>query len=377
MHTFVMILALSALLGGYCGMHYYLYRKLCWVVPRYRKALAAMIIFLAMSLFLVQVLAHNGFSDITIPLAWLTYVWVGYVFLFLAIAGTADILIKVASLLHKNYVLSHIQQSTRTIVLGFITLLVCIAGIVSAQQIDVRSYTLHTTKLQKPMTIVQITDLHLDQLTSIDHLKKIVATINGLHPDIIVSTGDLIDMQADHLDGMSGTLANLRAKLGKFAVFGNHEAFGGINEAREFTTRAGFRVLSNQGITINNSINIIGVDDPAVERRFKSDGIQENKLLGQFPEGLFTLLLKHQPVVAPASSNLFDLQLSGHTHGGQIFPFTLLVKIFYHAPFGLSKAGPSSWLYVSKGSGTWGPPMRVLAEPEISVFHLQPAATTR
>ena len=377
MHTFVMILALSALLSGYCGMHYYLYRKMRWVFPRYRKVLAAVIIFLAISLFLVQVLVHNGYSNITIPLAWLAYVWVGYVFLFLAIAGTTDILIKVASLLRKNNVLSHIQQGTRTIVLGFITLLVCIAGIVSAQQVNVRSYTLTTTKLQSPITIVQITDLHLDQLTSIDHLQKMVATINELHPDIIVSTGDLVDMQADHLDGISDTLANLRARLGKFAVFGNHEAFGGINQAREFTTRAGFRILSNQGITIDHTINIIGVDDPAVERRLKSDGVQENILLNQFPTGLFTILLKHQPVVAPASSNLFDLQLSGHTHGGQIFPFTLLVKIFYHAPFGLSKAGPSSWLYVSKGSGTWGPPMRVLAEPEISVFHLQPAATTK
>ena len=377
MHTFVMILALSALLSGYCGMHYYLYRKMRRVFPRYRKVLAAVIIFLAISLFLVQVLVHNGYSNITIPLAWLAYVWVGYVFLFLAIAGTTDILIKVASLLRKNNVPSHIQQSRRTIVLGIITLLACIAGIVSAQQVNVRSYTLTTTKLQSPITIVQITDLHLDQLTSIDHLQKMVATINELHPDIIVSTGDLVDMQADHLDGISDTLANLRARLGKFAVFGNHEAFGGINQAREFTTRAGFRILSNQGITIDHTINIIGVDDPAVERRLKSDGVQENILLNQFPTGLFTILLKHQPVVAPASSNLFDLQLSGHTHGGQIFPFTLLVKIFYHAPFGLSKAGPSSWLYVSKGSGTWGPPMRVLAEPEISVFHLQPAATTK
>jgi len=357
-------------------MHYYLYRKLRWVFPHYRKTLAAIIIFLALSVFLVQMLAHNGFSQITSPLAWLIYVWVGYAFLFLAIAGTTDILIKAVSLIHKNNVLAHIKQGTRTIILSFLTLLTCIAGIVSAQQINVRTYSLTSTKVERPLTIVQITDLHLDHLTNIDRLKKMVATINELHPDIIVSTGDLVDMQADSLDGISVTLASLRAKLGKFAVFGNHEAFGGIDEAREFTTRADFRVLSNQGVTIDHTITIVGVDDPAVIRRLKPDGAEENSILRKVPVDLFTVLLKHQPVVAPESSRLFDLQLSGHTHGGQIFPFGLLVKIFYHTPFGLSKAGPSSWLYVSKGSGTWGPPIRLFAEPEITVFHLRQATNS-
>jgi len=354
-------------------MHYYLYRKMRWVFPHYKKTLAAIIVFLAMSMFLVQVLMHNDNSNIAIPLVWLTYAWVGYVFLFLAIAGTADILIKVISLVHNENVLVLAKQGTRTLVLGSITVLVCVAGIISAQQVSVRSYTLTSAKLQRPLTIVQITDLHLDRLTNPVQLQEMVATVNELHPDIIVSTGDLVDMQADHLDGISVTLANLQARLGKFAVFGNHEAFGGINEAGEFTTRAGFRVLSNQGITIDHTVNIVGVDDPAVERRLKSDGAQENIVLSKVPGDLFTILLKHQPTVAAESINLFDLQLSGHTHGGQIFPFNLLVKIFYHAPFGLSKAGPSSWLYVSKGYGTWGPPMRVLAEPEITVFRLHPA----
>ena len=354
-------------------MHYYLYRKMRWVFPRYRKALAAIIIILAMSLFIAQVLVHNSSSHIAIPLLWITYVWVGYVFLFLAVAGTTDILIKLISLPYKNNFLLHVNQGTRSIVLSFFTVLVCVAGLISAQQLNVRSYTLTTSKLQKPLTIVQITDLHLDRLTNLDHLQKMVITINRLNPDILVSTGDLIDMQASHLDGISITLASLQAKLGKFAVFGNHEAFGDINEAREFTTRAGFRILSNRGITIDHTITIVGVDDPAVDRKFKSDGAKENLILQKFPGNLYTVLLKHQPVVAPESNTLFDLQLSGHTHGGQIFPFGLLVKIFYHAPFGLSKAGPSSWLYVSKGTGTWGPPMRVFAEPEITVFHLLPA----
>lgn len=372
MHNLVMISMLSLLLGGYAGMHYYLYRKMRWIFPHHTKTLAAVIMFLAMSLFIVQALMHSGVSRIAIPLAWLAYVWVGYAFLFLAIAGGVDILIKVVSLVRKEAFLSRIRQRSRSIGLNVVVLLACIAGIVSAQQINVRSYTLGTSKLQQPLTIVQITDLHLDRLSNLDRLQKLVATINALDADIVVSTGDLVDMQARHLDGISSILANLHARLGKFAVYGNHEAFGGIDEARVFTTRARFRVLSNDGTTIDRTVTIIGVDDPAIKGKFRPDAAQEKLVLQKYRTNLFTILLKHQPTVAAGSGDLFDLQLSGHTHGGQIFPFGLLVKIFYPVPFGLSKVGPSSWLYVSKGSGTWGPPMRILAEPEISVFHLQP-----
>ena len=376
MHTAVTILVLLILLSCYGGMHYFLYRKLHWIFPHQQKALATIIIFLAMSLFLSQMLMHANSSPITIPLVWLAFVWVGYVFLFTAIAGTTDILILAVSRIRKNNVLARLHQRTRSIFLSVIVALVCIGSIFSAQQINVRSYTLPSSKLHRPLTIVQITDLHLDRLSSVDRLHKMVKTINALHPDIIVSTGDLIDMQADHLDGISTTLLKLQASLGKFAVYGNHEAFGGLDKAREFTSRAGFKILSNQGITIDHTITIVGIDDPAVHRRFKTKGDVEKQILEKFPANRYTVLLKHQPIVDPASSSLFDLQLSGHTHGGQIFPFGLLVRIFYHAPYGLSRAGPASWLYVSNGAGTWGPPMRLFAEPEISIFHLLPEKRT-
>jgi predicted MPP superfamily phosphohydrolase len=179
-------------------------------------------------------------------------------------------------------------------------------------------------------------------------------------------------MQLDYLDGFSETLTKLNATRGKYAVTGNHEAIAGVEKARDFTERAGFTLLSNRGITLDHLINIVGVDDPAVQGRLQTPADQEQKLLEQFSADEFTLFLKHQPVVASETRGMFDLQLSGHTHGGQIFPFTILTKLFYPVPSGLSQIGTESWLYVSKGAGTWGPPVRVLAKPEVSVFYLEP-----
>jgi len=377
MHTAVIILVLLVLLSGYGGMHYYLYRKVRRIFPHHKKAVAAILTLLAMSLFLVQALMHTGLAPGIYQLAWIPSIWIGYVFLFFVIAGTADLLIRASSLILKNYALARIPAARRTIVLGMVVALVCIGGFLSAQQIIVRSYTLTSPKLQRPLALVQITDLHLDMLSNADRLQQLVDTVNALRPDIVVSTGDLIDMQADNLDGVSSVLESLRAPLGKYAVYGNHEAFAGIEKARAFLSRSGFTVLSNRGIGIGHTISIVGVDDPAVQRRIKTDGDLEKQVLEKLPRKQYTVLLKHQPIVTPGSSPLFDLQLSGHTHGGQIFPFGLLVRLFYRAPYGLSHAGPESWLYVSNGAGTWGPPIRVLAEPEITVFYLQPAGNQR
>jgi len=373
MHTAVMILVLLILLSGYGGMHYYLYRKIRRIFPHRKKTVAVTLTVLAISLFMVQFLMHSGVAPIFYHLAWLPSVWIGYVFLFFVISGTTDVFVRILSKIRKDNALMRVKQGTRSIVLGITVAFICLAGFISAQQLNVRTYTLTTSKLQRSLTIVQIADLHLDMLSDTDRLRKLVDTINALHPDIIVSTGDLIDMQADNLDGISTILAKLQAKLGKYAVYGNHEAFAGIDEARAFTSRSGFEVLSDRGISIDHTITIAGVDDPAVHRHFKTKGDMEKQILENFPPNQYTVLLKHQPIVTPGSISLFDLQLSGHTHGGQIFPFGLLVRIFYHAPFGLSQAGSTSWLYVSNGAGTWGPPMRVLAEPEIAVFHLRPA----
>jgi predicted MPP superfamily phosphohydrolase len=186
----------------------------------------------------------------------------------------------------------------------------------------------------------------------------------------VVSTGDLVDSQIDNLRGLGELLKGVDARYGKFAVTGNHEFYAGLDQALRFTEKAGFTILRHQALAVTGILNIVGVDDPTGKRFGLSRGISEQSLLSKIPPERFTILLKHQPVVDGNSAGLFDLQLSGHTHGGQIFPFYILVWLFYPVAPGLTRLENGSYLYVSKGSGTWGPPIRFLSPPEVTIIEL-------
>jgi len=133
---------------------------------------------------------------------------------------------------------------------------------------------------------------------------------------------------------------------------------------------SGFTVLRSEGKTIPGIINIAGIDDPAGRRIGLSREVAEDRLLSQCPRERFTLLLKHQPLPDTDTIGLFDLQLSGHTHKGQIFPFNLVTKLFFPKHTGYFNLPKQSHLYVSRGTGTWGPPIRFLAPPEITIIDL-------
>jgi predicted MPP superfamily phosphohydrolase len=144
----------------------------------------------------------------------------------------------------------------------------------------------------------------------------------------------------------------------------------GLPHALEITTRAGFTVLRNEAVTVSGLINIAGVDDPTGKYLGLSTGLLEERLLSRLPKDNFTLLLKHQPIIREDSLGLFDLQLSGHTHQGQIFPFRYMVQIFFSHIGGWYDLPKGSHLYVSRGTGTWGPPIRFLSSPEVTVIDL-------
>jgi predicted MPP superfamily phosphohydrolase len=179
------------------------------------------------------------------------------------------------------------------------------------------------------------------------------------------------------LDRMATMIAAVPAKGGKFAVTGNHEYYAGLDQALEFTRKAGFTVLRNQSITLPEGITISGVDDSAGQRRgLPPVAPPESEVLKSLSPRQFQLLLKHRPLIAETGKEHFDLQLSGHVHKGQIFPFNLLVRMMFPIPCGTTRANNGSTIHVSRGSGTWGPPMRFLAPPEVTVIDIVPARQT-
>jgi hypothetical protein len=302
----------------------------------------------------------------------------GFLFLFFSAAIATDIyhllLHAVAYLSHRD--LSHFILSRRLalalpLAWGIVT---AVYGYFEALDIKTQRLVIETPKLPRSvgkLTIVQVSDLHLGLIVRKERLERIVAQIKSASPDILVSTGDLVDGEINRLTGLAELLSEIRPRYGKFAVTGNHEIYAGLRQALAFTEKAGFKVLRGESVVAGGMVDIAGVDDPVIGRISNEAPASEKRLLETLDRERFTLLLKHRPAVDPASLGLFDLQLSGHVHKGQIFPFNLLTHLFYPVKMGHSRYPQGSALYVSRGTGTWGPPIRFLAPPEVTVIELR------
>jgi hypothetical protein len=173
----------------------------------------------------------------------------------------------------------------------------------------------------------------------------------------------------------------LNLPLGMYAVTGNHEYYAGIDQAIAFKEHAGMQLLRNEALRVGGII-LAGMDDPTAQR-FGGTLTPEIDVLAPLPENRFVLLLKHQPIVDPDSIGLFDLQLSGHTHRGQIWPFYWLTRMVYEYRPGLRALAPSksgeayasgaareSRVFIGNGSGTWGPPIRFFAPPQVGIIDI-------
>ena len=153
---------------------------------------------------------------------------------------------------------------------------------------------------------------------------------------------------------------------------GNHEFYAGIDDAIDFITRSGFILLRGEVATVAGVIDLAGVDDPTIRRFSPHGGLSDREVLSLGSSDRFTILLKHQPLVEKDAPGTFDLQLSGHTHRGQIFPFSLITSRFFSYHSGNFHLAKGALLHVSRGTGTWGPPIRFFSPPEITVIDLIP-----
>jgi predicted MPP superfamily phosphohydrolase len=214
-------------------------------------------------------------------------------------------------------------------------------------------------------SIVQLSDLHLGNLTSPGRLRRIVDRTNAVKPDLICVTGDTLDGDICRDEGYCGILGQLRARYGVVAVTGNHEFYAGVEKFMELARRSRWRVLRNQSWVIDGKIALAGLEEDSAER-FQLPGPDLEAALRGVPPGIPKVLLYHRPVRFREAAALgIDLQLSGHTHAGQIPPMDLLVWLIYKYPAGLYRLG-FSHIYTSPGTGTWGPPMRFLSRSEMT-----------
>ena len=239
-----------------------------------------------------------------------------------------------------------------------------------AQNVVVENIEVKSRKIEQDTRVVQISDIHFSRVIDERFAEKIVPIINGLRPDLVLFTGDYMDKGIADPHKIAGIMRKIEAPMGKFAISGNHEFITGYFDCLDFIEQNGFEVMDGRVSEIGRNIVLGGVMDRSAEHA-NVYYHEDFKVLRQFKSENFNIYLKHRPELADGDQTHFDLMLSGHTHGGQIFPFTILVKFSNRYLSGLYGLGNGALLYVSRGTGSWGPPVRFGATPEITLIELK------
>jgi uncharacterized protein len=230
------------------------------------------------------------------------------------------------------------------------------------------------------LRLVLLADLHVGPIIGQDYVARVVDVAMRQRPDLIAMVGDLVDGPVDHLLPLLAPLTRLRAPHGLWFATGNHEFFSGIRAWMKALPTLGFRVLANERVVIGcddagaGGFELAGVHDLNAERHFEGYDADVAPVVAGRSAARPLILLAHQPRhVHQAAAAGVDLQLSGHTHGGQIWPFGALTK--FRQPYfsGLHRHGEHTQIFVTRGAGFWGPPVRVLAPPEVATLVIRGA----
>lgn len=217
-----------------------------------------------------------------------------------------------------------------------------------------------TNAAGKRLNIVAATDIHLGTIISNSRIEHIVEKINSLNPDIVLLPGDVVDEDLAPVikNNLGETLSKIKAKYGVYAVTGNHEYFGGVEAAVKYLREHGINVLRDSTVLIENSFYLVGREDRSYRTR---DGVRRKPLIDlvqNIDKSLPLIIMDHQPFkLEEAEENGVDLQISGHTHNGQLWPFNYITDKVYELSWGYKKKGNTNY-YVSCGAGTWGPPIK-------------------
>lgn len=370
MRFLVFGLVFSTLMGA---LAYYVYKrflkKLHFGKPK-TWALLCTVLFAVDLLFVLQTLTH------LLPDSPLMYyslsASVGVTFMLFVVALVYDLLHSAAARIPYD------GERRRFIKIGFdITMLIAavsylFGGLIGGLRrpgLNFQTVTLGETDAGA-FRIIQLSDVHVGLGIRRAFVQNCVERINALHPDMVVITGDLVDRSIEHIESDLAPLASLKSAHGTFFVTGNHEYFHDAPSIVAFLKTLGIQVLENRSVAIGGRFNLVGIND-LISSRMGGTPFDIEAAFAQCDETLKTIVLAHQPkTVLRTRHKPYDLMLSGHTHGGQIFPFGLLVMIDQPYLAGLYRIDERKQIFVSRGTGYWGPPLRVLAPSEITVLDI-------
>ncbi len=371
------------------AVHYYVWARLVrdLALPRaWHRALTVGIVVLYALIPLLFFVRRTG-AAWTVPLAWVSGVWTGLIVLFLVVLALGDAgrgLLALASRFgvtpppnpERRLVLARLFGLVAFLVTGGLGVVAVRSGLarVALREVDVRLRRL--PRQLDGTTIVQLTDIHVGATIGREFIEQIVETTNATHPDVIAITGDLVDGSVEELGEHVAPLGKLKARYGVYFVTGNHEYYSGAEEWCQELERLGIKVLRNERVSIGDgeaSYDLAGIDDFQARRFGNGHGADLARAVAGRDPSRELVLLAHQPrAVFEAVAHGVGLQLSGHTHGGQIWPWTYFVRLQQPVIAGLARFSETQ-VYVSRGTGYVGPPMRLAAPAEITRVTLRTA----
>jgi predicted MPP superfamily phosphohydrolase len=371
------------------AVHYYLWARLVRdtvLPPAWQRLGTATVVALYLLVPVSFFLRRTGHAW-AVPLIWVSSVWLGLLLFFLVVLAFGDAGRGAVALAAKLGRVEPADPERRRLLARLFGLAVLVAtgGLSAAAvrsglaRVALRRVEVRLRRLPKELDglmLVQLTDVHVGPTIGRAFIEDIVARTNALAPDVIAITGDLVDGSVEDLREAVAPLAGLRARYGVYFVTGNHEYYSGAPEWCEELGRLGIRVLRNERVSIGDgaaSFDLAGIDDAHAHQFGHGHGADlPRAVAGRDPEREL-VLLAHQPrAVFDAVKHGVGLQLSGHTHGGQIWPWMYAVRLQQPVVKGLARFGETQ-VYVSSGTGYWGPPMRLGAPAELTRVTLRSA----
>ena len=380
MKTATFIIFFSIVLVVYGAVNTYIFIRGLQAIPSgspWKSWFSVFFWLVASTFILARVLERVYPSLLSGIITWIGSFWLGFMLFFFLAVLLIDLARLLNSFLHfipaSFYAnLTHTKVITLVIVLGLSVLFVTVSFI-NARIPRIRELNLTISKPQAnpgELTIVMASDIHLG---TIRKANRLVEKINSMDPDLVLLAGDIVDEDLAPVinNNLGEALCRIQSKLGVYAVTGNHEYIGGGGSAVEYLEKHGIRMLRDTSVLIDNQFYLVGRDDRDKPRFTGKPRKELTEILETVDTAFPVILMDHQPFdLAKHATMGVDLQLSGHTHHGQLWPFNYITNAIYEVSWGYQQIG-NTHVYVSSGYGTWGPPLRLGNRPEIVLINLR------
>ncbi|MBE0647651.1 MAG: metallophosphoesterase [Bacteroidales bacterium] len=383
MKTTQFLIFFSIVLVVYGAVNFYIYIRGLQAIPTgsgWRLWFSLIFWGVASTFILARILERTYPCLFTGIITWIGSFWLGFMLFFFLAVVLIDLARLFNSFLHffpSSFYADPAPTKLITLftVLGLSVILVAVSFI-NARNPRIKELNLTISKpnaIPGELTIAMASDIHLGTIIASRKANRMVEKINAMNPDLVLFAGDIVDEDLAPVinNNLGEALSRIKSRLGVYAITGNHEYIGGVNSAVEYLENHGVRMLRDTSVFLNEQFYLVGRDDRDKPRFTGKPRKELAEIMVSVDTAFPVILMDHQPFnLAKHAQMGIDLQLSGHTHHGQIWPFNYITDAIYEISWGYRQIG-NTHFYVSSGYGTWGPPLRLGNRPEIVKINLR------